>query len=138
LSLKLKIILSVVGLLLLAPFVFDILTVEKLSWKQVQSYGGIRIERPLESEDGYHLPLICDVSGLDSASVRSTAFSSYNICKRTKVKIDGHMIYLTISTSGKFFKYDSPKCKAVKLGKLEHGHYLVYYASGELIGEFYI
>lgn len=137
-NLKLKIILSIAGLLLLAPFVFDIVTVEKLSWKQVQGYGGIKIERPLEGEDGYHLPLICDVSGLDSTTVRSTAFSSYNIFKRTKVKIDGHMIYLTVSVSGKFFKDDSPKCKAVKLGKLEHGHYLVYYASGELIGEFYI
>ncbi len=137
-SLKLKIILSVVGLLLLAPFVFDILTVEKLSWKQVQGYGGIRIERPLEAEAGYYLPLICDVSGLDSATVRSTAYSASNICKRTKAKIDGHMIYLTISASDKFFKDDSPKCKAVKLGKLEHGHYLVYYATGELIGEFYI
>jgi len=138
LSLKLKIILSIAGLLLLAPFVFDILTVQKLSWKQVQGYGGIRIETPLEGEDGYHLPFVCDVSGVDSASVRSTAISSYNICKRTKVKIDGHMIYLTVSISGKFFNDDSPKCKAIKLGKLEHGHYLVHYHSGELIGEFYI
>lgn len=137
-SLKLKIILSVVGLLLLAPFMFDIFTVEKLSWKQVQAYGGIRIERPLEGEDGYHLPLICDVTGVDSTTIRSAAFNPANICKRTKVKIDGHMIYLTLSISDKFFKDESPKCKAVKLGKLEHGHYLVYYQSGELIGEFYI
>ena len=137
-SLKLKILLSVAGPLLLAPFVFDILTVEKLSWDQVQRYGGIRIERPLESEDGYHLPLVCDVSGVDSTTVRPVAFSSYNICKRTKVKIDKHMIYLSVCTSAKFFNDDSPKCKAVKLGKLEHGHYLVYYESGELIGEFYI
>lgn len=137
-SLKAKIIIGVVGLLFLAPFVFDIITVEKLSWAQVQRYGGIKIERPLESEDGYHLPIICDVSGVDSTTVRSVAYSSYNICKHTKVKIDDHMIYLSVTTSGKFFKDDSPKCKAVKLGKLEHGHYLVYYITGELIGEFYI
>ncbi len=137
-SLKLKIIISVAGLLLLSPFVFDIINVDKLSWAQVQRYGGIKIERPLEGEDGYHLPLICDVSGVDSTTIRSVAFSSYNVFKRTKVKIDGHMIYLSVSISGPLFKNDSPKCKAVKLGKLDHGHYLVYYESGELIGEFYI
>lgn len=137
-SLKLKIILSLFGLAFLAPFVFDIITVEKLSWQRLQSYGGIRIERPLESQDGYHLPLICDLSGADTASVKSTAFNALNMCKRIKAKVDGHMIYLSISVGDKFFKDDSPKCKAVKLGKLEHGHYLVYYASGELIGEFYI
>jgi hypothetical protein len=138
LSLTAKIIIGISTLLLLAPFAFDIATVEKLSWKQVQGYGGIRIERPLEGEDGYHLPLVCDVSGLDSASVRSTAYNPNNICNRAKVKIDDHMIYLSISVSDKFFKDDSQKCKAVKLGKLEHGHYLVYYETGELIGEFYI
>jgi hypothetical protein len=138
LKLIFKITFALAGLLLLTPFIFDMVTVDKLSWEQVQRYGGIRIERPLESEDGYHMPLICDVSGAESISVPSVAFSSYNVYKRAKVKIDGHMIYISISITGPFFKDDTPACKAVKLGKLEHGHYLVYYEGGELIGDFYI
>jgi hypothetical protein len=133
-----KIILVLVGLLLLAPFIFEMITVQKLSWKEIQSYGGIKIEQPLESEDGYHLPVVCNVSGLDSTTRRPTALSSYNVYKRTKVKIDDHMIYLTVSISGPLFNDNGNQCKAVKIGKLEHGHYLVYYTSGELIGEFNI
>jgi hypothetical protein len=113
-------------------------TVQKLSWKEIQSYGGIKIEQPLEGDDGYHLPLICNVSGLDSITRRPMAFSSYNVYKRTKVNIDDHMIYITVSISGPWLNDNGNQCKAVKLGKMEHGHYLVYYQSGELIGDFNI
>lgn len=125
-----------VGLLLLAPFVFEMITVQKLSWKEIQSYGGIRIDPPLEADDGYYLPLVCNVSGFDSITRKSTAFSSYNVYKRTKVKIDDHMIYVTVSISGPWLNDKGAQCRAVRLGKLEPGHYLVYYGSGELIGDF--
>jgi hypothetical protein len=122
----------------LLPFIFDMATVQKLSWKEIQNYGGIKFEQPMESDDGYYLPLVCNVSGLDSITRGSTAVSSYNVYKRTKVKIDDHMIYVDISISGPFMNDNGTQCKAVKLGKLDHGHYLVYYASGELIGDFNI
>lgn len=99
---------------------------------------GIKFDPPLEGDDGYHLPLICNVSGLDSITRRSTAFSSYNVYKRTKVKRDDHMIYISVSISGPWLNDNHAQCKAVKLGNLEPGHYLVYYETGELIGDFNI
>lgn len=133
-----KIIIAVVSVLLLTPFIVDMLLVQKLSWKDIQAYGGIKIEPPLETQNGFYMPIVCDVSGVDSVTVGSTRVSSWNTFKRTKVKIKDHFIYISVSISGPFYGEGSSKVKAAKLGQLEHGHYLVYYETGELIGEFTI
>lgn len=137
-SLKFKILVPVIFVALLSPFIFDMFAVQKLSWKQIQSYGGIRVETPLDTQDGYYMPIVCDVSGMDSITVRPTGISSWNTFKRTKVRIDDHFIYISVSISGPFYGEGTTKCKAAKLGKLEHGHYKVFYETGEAIGEFYI
>jgi hypothetical protein len=138
LSLKFKIIIPVVFLVPLSPFIFDMMAVQKLKWAEIQRYGGIKIEKPLETQDGYYMPIVCDVSGLDSITVRPTGVSSWNTFKRTKVSIKDHFIFISVSISGPFYGEGTTKCKAAKIGKLEHGHYLVYYETGEQIGEFYI
>jgi len=131
-----KIVLISVIFLLTLPFIFDMLTVSSLRWFEIQRYGGINISPPLSTQDGYYLPILCDVSGTDSITIKPVALSSSNTIKRTKAKIKGLDIFISIKTSNTFFEEGLSKCKAVKLGKLGHGHYKVYYESGEIIGEF--
>lgn len=132
-----KILIPVILLLMLSPFIFDMIAVHKLSWKEVQDYGGIKVEKPLETQDGYYMPIVCDVAGFDSVTVKPKAVSSFYTFKRTIVKIKDHFIYISVHRTGSVYG-DGTKCKAAKLGKLERGHYLVYYETGELIGEFTI
>jgi len=131
-----KIIVVSIVLLLTAPFAFDIITVSSLTWADIQRYGGLKIGVPLDTDKGFYLPIICNVSGTDSITIRPTAISSANVCKRTKVQMKDNNIFINVKVSMPFFDDETCICKAVRLGQMDHGHYKVFYDSGEYIGEF--
>jgi hypothetical protein len=141
-----KIIFGVIAILILILGVlwiaFNVLFRESADWKFIQSVGGIRTEMPLETEDGFYLPVICDVSGYDSVTIKPTIINSAISCLKVKVKIDKNKIYLKVVTGIAISKNDDCICKAVNIGHLEFGTYEVYYVdkstSEHKIGQFTI
>ncbi|MFC0879010.1 hypothetical protein ACE01N_20615 [Saccharicrinis sp. FJH2] len=127
-SKKWIIIISAITLLSLTlTFLFFNFTRETAEWDYIQNVGGIKTDTPLETEDGYYLPILCNVSGLDSITVNPTTLNSAISCIKTKVTINKNYIYLKIVTGIATNKNKDCKCKAVSIGDLESGEYKVYY-----------
>jgi hypothetical protein len=131
-----------VSLVLIGWLLYNSLTRKSADWNFIQSVGGIKTEKPIETEDGYYLPILCNVSGWDSITVKPITTNSTLFCLKTKVSIMENKIYLTVATGMSIFGNNSTKCKAAKLGNLKDGNYKIYYkdkSSNEpLIGEFTI
>lgn len=113
-----------------------------VDWEFIQSIGGIKIETPLETENGYYLPVICNVSGTDSITITPTVINSALSCIKIKSKIAENNIHLEVITGVSISKQKDCNCKATNLGWLKSGHYNVYYgdknSSDHKIGSFYI
>lgn len=99
------------------------------SWTFIQKTGGIKTEKPLETEDGFYLPIICNVSGLDSITVKPTTINSALSCIRIKLAIRGNAIHLKVVTGVAMSNIYDCKCKAVCIGDLKPGDYTVYYGN---------
>ncbi len=140
---RLMLILSIVAIVIVAIWIsFNALTNESRDWNFIQSIGGIRIEKPLETENGFYLPIICNVSGQDSVTIKPEGPNSALFCLRTKTTVEENKIYVTVITGYNLFGELDSKCKAVRLGKLKKQTYTVYYKDNKsdehLIGEFTI
>jgi hypothetical protein len=132
----------IVSLVLLAWLVFNSLTRKSADWNFIQNVGGIKTEKPIDTEDGYYLPIICDVSGWDSITIKPKVVNSSLFCLKTKVNIVENRINITLITGISIFGNNNCKCKAVRLGNLKNGSYKIYYKDKSLvehlIGEFTI
>ena len=132
----------VVSLVLIGWLVFNSLTRKSADWNFIQNVGGIKTEKPIDTQDGYYLPVICNVSGWDSITVKPKVVNSALFCLKTKVSINENRIYLTVIKGIPVFGDFSCKSKAVKIGKLKDGSYKIYYKDKSLtehfIGEFTI
>lgn len=119
---------GVFALLVLISFVsFYTLTRETVDWNFIQKVGGIKTDAPLKTEDGYYLPVICNVSGSDSVTVKPTALNSALSCLKIKSTIKDNTIHVEIISGIAISKRDGCQCKAVRIGELEPGSYIVYY-----------
>jgi hypothetical protein len=96
------------------------------SWGFVQSIGGIVVEAPVHTKDGWVLPVQANVSGLETITQKPTILNSALICKRTEVRIEKNNIYLTLVT-GITHKGGSPRCPHAELGNIASGKYRVFY-----------
>ena len=136
----------IVGLIIIITIVswnlLITLTRNSRDWTFIQTVGGIKIEKPLETEDGFYLPVICNVSGQDFVTVKPTGMNSALFCLKTKTTINDNKIYLTVIRGCAIFEKLDCKCKAVRIGKLKIGNYKVFYQDKESnehqIGEFTI
>ena len=123
-----KILLGTVLLVtIVGYFVFLYFTQESRDWDFIQKVGGIKTENPLETQDGFYLPVICNVSGTDSITVKPTQLNSALVCTNIHVKHINDKIYLTIITGLPISSYKTCNCKAVNIGRLKNGLYKVYY-----------
>ena len=132
----------IIFIVIILWILFISLTRSSKDWSFIQTVGGIKIEKPLETEDGFYLPVICNVSGRDSVTVKPKGINSALFCLKTKTLINGNKIYLTVITGYSLFEKLDFKCKAVKIEKLKPGNYKVFYkdkeSSEHQIGEFSI
>jgi hypothetical protein len=125
---KFIIVLGVLTLLVLILIVsFVTLTRETENWDFIQKVGGIKIETPLETEDGFYLPVVCNVSGLDSVTIKPTTLNSALSCLKIKSTINGNAVHLKVVAGLAVFEKPNCNCKAVRIGDLEPGKYIVYY-----------
>ena len=96
------------------------------SWGFVQSIGGMIVEAPVHSKDGWVLPVRANVSGLETITQKPTTMNSALICKYTEARIEENSIYLTLVT-GITHKGASPRCPPAELGNIVSGKYRVFY-----------
>jgi hypothetical protein len=97
-------------------------------WSFVTSVGGMAIGAPVRTSKGVSLPVRANVSGLEIITAAPTTANSIMACSRTRAKVDGHKIYLTIATS-LARAGDSPNCPPARLGAVPAGDYQVFYGT---------
>lgn len=125
---KFKIVSIVFALFVFVLFVsFETFTRERVNWDFIQKVGGIKTETPMETEDGYYLPVICNVSGLDSVTIKPTYLNSALSCLKIKSTMNGNVIHLKVIAGLALTKKSNCNCKAVRVGDLAPGSYTVYY-----------
>jgi hypothetical protein len=125
---KFKIVFGVLTLLVLVLLIsFVTLTRETENWDFIQKVGGIKTETPLETENGFYLPVKCNVSGLDSVTIQPTTLNSALSCLRIKSTVNGYTIHLKVIAGLAVTKKFDCNCKAVRIGDLGPGNYIVYY-----------
>ena len=121
-------------------FLFFSFTQESRDWDFIQKVGGIKTEKPFETEDGLYLPVTCNVSGTDSITNKPTELNSALVCKKIRVDHEDNKIYLTVITGLPISSNTTCNCKAVNIGNLDNGSYDVYYkdksSSEHQIGHF--
>ncbi|MEP6466756.1 MAG: hypothetical protein ABJB05_10645 [Parafilimonas sp.] len=139
---NLRITLIVFALLAALIYIFydAIIMHQTADWDFIQRVGGIKTQTPLETQDGFYLPVICNVSGTDSITVKPTQINSALSCTKIKVDITENKIYLTVLIGVSNSNNINCNCKAVNIGHLKHGSYKVYYrdksSSEHQIGQF--
>jgi hypothetical protein len=109
-------------------------------WSFVQSVGGLALGVPVERNGAWHLPIRCDVSGIEAVTTRPTAINSALACDTT-ARVEGETIVLTViardDESNAF-----AACPPARLGRLPKGRYAVVYSGKSAerveIGEVYI
>jgi hypothetical protein len=127
---KFIIVFGVLTLLVLVLFVsFETLTRETEDWDFIQTVGGIKTETPLETEEGFYLPVKCNVSGLDSVTIKPTMLNSALSCLKIKSTINGNTIHLKVVAGFAMTKNFDCNCRAVRVGDLGSGNYIVYYGN---------
>lgn len=96
------------------------------SWEFMQSVGGIALGKPDRGGEAWRLPLQCDVSGLQSFTVKSTMLNSALVWADTDTRIENQDILITVET-GLTGAGKSPICGSANLGNIKPGKYRVMY-----------
>jgi hypothetical protein len=97
------------------------------SWAMVQSVGGLRVDNPVTQADGtVFLPVICNVSGLETITVKPTMLNSALVVRKIAVKCRKDKIQIQVVTCVVDNRHTSCT-KGVDLGKLKKGTHLVEY-----------
>ena len=140
---KLKIATIVIAFFAIIVIVsFNTIISKTADWEFIQNVGGIKTGIPLKTEDGFYLPVVCNVSGLDSVTIKPITINSALSCVKINVKVDKNNIYLKVITGIAKSQEDDCNCKATRIGFLKKGIYKVYYddkkTSDHLIGQFEI
>ncbi len=121
---------------------FNSITRVTADWKLIQDVGGIKTGTPLLTEDGFYLPVVCNVSGLDSVTVKPATINSALSYVKTNVKVEGNNIYLKVIAGLSKSRQKDGNSKAVRIGSLNEGSYQVFYgdkgSTDYLIGQFKI
>jgi len=96
---------------------FDTFIRQTVDWNFIQKVGGIETETPLGTEDGFYLPVKCNVSGLDSVTIKPTTLNSALSCLKIKSTVNGNTIHLRIVAGLAVTKKSDCNCKTVRVGE---------------------
>ena len=105
----------------------SLITSRGQSWETIQSMGGLRVNDPVMRDDGtFFLPVVCNVSGLDTITVKPTAINSALVVRKIATRIKKHTIQIQIVTCVVDNRHTSCT-KGVEIGSLQRGTYQVEY-----------
>jgi hypothetical protein len=106
-----------------------LLTSQGQSWGAMQSVGGLRIDAPVVEADGStYLPLLCDVSGLQTITVKPTAMNSSQVVRQIVVQRRKEKIQLQVVT-GIADNQRASVARGVSLGRVPEGVYQLEYVN---------
>jgi hypothetical protein len=136
-SKTIKISLALFPLLTITGYVLFIqVTPPAQDWNFIQKVGGIQTENPIDTQDGSYLPVVCNISGIDSITFKPTQMNSAISCKTIKVERVGNNIYQTVITGLLNSKNTNCNCKAPNIGRFGHESYKDNSSSEHQIGQF--
>ena len=93
----------------------------------IQSVGGLRVDDPMVQTDGtVFLPVLCNVSGLETITVKPTMINSALVVRKIATQCRKDRIHLQVVTCVVDNKHTSVT-KGVDLGVLTKGTYQVEY-----------
>lgn len=93
----------------------------------MQSVGGLRVDAPVVEADGStYLPLLCDVSGLQTITVKPTAMNSSQVVRQIVVQRRKEKIQLQVVT-GVADNQRASVVRGVSLGRVPEGEYPLEY-----------
>mgnify|MGYP001557219656 CR=1 FL=1 len=102
---------------------------EGKDWDFIQSVGGIKVSNPTNKNGKWLLPVLCDVSGLSTITHKPKMMNSAIVISKTKTKVIGNIIYITIETGLTDISGNSTQCSPINIGNLNPGKYVVKYLS---------
>jgi len=114
------------------------LTSNECDWEFITSVGGIKSEDPMQTNDGWYLPLKSDVSGLREITNKPTTLNSALECSQIKYSTNDSAVFVTVYRGLVNEKIDC-RCCPINIGELKLAKYKVYYKFDNdfhLIGEF--
>ena len=100
---------------------------ETKDWPFIQSVGGISIGQPVSTQDGWYLPVNCDVSGLQTTTIKPTQLNSALVCYKVLASGDNQIIFISVQTSIVGSGPQTSSCRAVNIGNLRKGRYSIKY-----------
>jgi hypothetical protein len=100
---------------------------ETRDWSFIQSVGGISVGQPVSTQDGWYLPVNCDVSGLQTTTVKPTQLNSALVCYKVLATGDNQTIFISVQTSVAGSGPGTSSCRAVNIGNLRKGRYSIRY-----------
>lgn len=105
------------------------LTAQGQPWGMIQSVGGLRVDDPVVQPDGTtYLPVLCNVSGLDTITVKPTTMNSGLVVRKIAVKRRAEKIQIQVVTCAVDNQHTSVP-KGVSLGKMPEGTYQLEYVN---------
>lgn len=123
------------AMLVLAPLLagcascVGLLSAQGESWGMIQSVGGLRVDDPVVQPDGTtYLPLLCNVSGLETITVKPTAMNSSHVVRKIVVTRRKEKIQIQVVTCIVDNKHTSV-ARGVSLGKVPEGTYQLEYVN---------
>jgi hypothetical protein len=102
----------------------------------IQSVGGLRVDEPVRQPDGsVFLPVVCNISGLDTITVKPIMINSAWVVKKIAVKCRKDRIQIQVVTCVADNKHTSVT-RGVVLGEMPAGTYQVEYLNpdGSTVG----
>ena len=97
------------------------------NWSMIQSVGGLRVGNPVKRDDGtIFLPIVCNVSGLETITTKPQAMNSSLVVRRIWVKVTPRRIQIQLITCIVDNRHTS-RTQGESLGKPLPGHYAVEY-----------
>lgn len=121
------IVLALVPLLVGCTSCVSLITSHGQPWEMVQSVGGLRVDNPVTQANGtVFLPVICNVSGFETITVKPTMLNSALVVRKIAVKHRTDKIQIQVVTCVVDNKHTSAT-KGVDLGKVKKATYLVEY-----------
>ena len=98
-------------------------------WGMVQSVGGLRVDDPIKHEDETtFLPVICNVSGLETITVKPQTLNSALVVRKIAAKVKANAIRIQIITGVADNRHNA-RTSGVNLGKVPPGRYAVEYVN---------
>jgi hypothetical protein len=102
---------------------------EKLNFQGIQQVGGIAVGKPFRKGRTVYLPVECNVSGEQKITVEPTTMNSGSAIRHIAKNVEKDAIFLTVVMTVIHGKLTTTPKGPVKLGRIAHGDYKVYYRS---------